>query len=51
MFIRNWTKHQRKLTISNAKKLNYPTVDGGHGLWTRCDGCGIILYIKHLIEN
>lgn len=51
MFIRNCTKHQRKLTILNAKKFNYPTIDGGHGLWTRCDGCGIILYIKHLIEN
>lgn len=51
MFLRNWTKHQRKLKIINAQKFNYPTIDGSHGLWTRCDSCGIILYIKHLIEN
>ena len=51
MFRRNWTKHQRKLEIINALKFNYPTIDGSHGLWTRCDSCGIILYIKHLIED
>ena len=52
MFIKNWTKHQHKLKSINAQKFpSYPTIDGSHGLWTRCDGCGIILYIKHLIEN
>ena len=25
--------------------------DGSKGLWTRCDHCGVILYIKHLKEN
>jgi acetyl-CoA carboxylase carboxyl transferase subunit beta len=24
--------------------------DGSQGLWTRCDNCGVILYVKHLKE-
>jgi acetyl-CoA carboxylase carboxyl transferase subunit beta len=30
---------------------NQASPDGSQGLWTRCDSCGIILYIKHLKEN
>jgi acetyl-CoA carboxylase carboxyl transferase subunit beta len=26
-------------------------VDRSKGLWTRCDKCGVILYIKHLKEH
>ena len=32
-------------------KYNQPPSDGSKGLWTRCDNCGVILYIKHLKEN
>ena len=28
-----------------------PPVDRSKGLWTRCDKCGVILYIKHLKEH
>lgn len=30
---------------------NAKPVDRSKGLWTRCDKCGVILYIKHLKEN
>ncbi|KIY94040.1 Acetyl-coenzyme A carboxylase carboxyltransferase subunit beta [Monoraphidium neglectum] len=33
-----------------AEKGTKP-VDRSKGLWTRCDKCGVILYIKHLKEH
>jgi acetyl-CoA carboxylase carboxyl transferase subunit beta len=33
-----------------ADKVTKP-VDRSKGLWTRCDKCGVILYIKHLKEH
>ena len=50
MSILSWIENQRKLKLLNAPKYNQ-TEDGSQGLWTRCDHCGIILYIKHLKEN
>ena len=51
MSILAWIEDQRKLKLLNAPKYNHPTSDGSQGLWTRCDHCGVILYIKHLKEN
>ncbi len=51
MSILDWIEDQRKLKLLNAPKYNHPTSDGSKGLWTRCDHCGVILYIKHLKEN
>ena len=51
MSILAWIEDQRKLKLLNAPKYNHPTIDGSKGLWTRCDHCGVILYIKHLKEN
>jgi len=51
MSILAWIEDQRKLKILNAPKFKHPTSDGSQGLWTRCDNCGVILYIKHLKEN
>lgn len=34
----------------DAGKASKP-VDRSKGLWTRCDKCGVILYIKHLKEH
>jgi acetyl-CoA carboxylase carboxyl transferase subunit beta len=51
MSILAWIEDQRKLKILNAPKYKHPTSDGSQGLWTRCDNCGVILYIKHLKEN
>ena len=51
MSILSWIEDQRKLKLLNAPKYNHPDTDGSQGLWTRCDHCGVILYIKHLKEN
>ena len=44
--ILSWIEDQKKLKILNYNKSAEPG-----GLWTRCDNCGTILYIKHLKEN
>jgi acetyl-CoA carboxylase carboxyl transferase subunit beta len=46
-----WIEDQRKLKLLNTPKKKNVTSDGSQGLWTRCDNCGVILYIKHLKEN
>ncbi len=51
MSILSWIENQRKLKLLNAPKYNHPESDVSQGLWTRCDHCGVILYIKHLKEN
>jgi len=51
MSILSWIENQRKLKLLNAPKYNQPESDVSQGLWTRCDHCGVILYIKHLKEN
>jgi acetyl-CoA carboxylase carboxyl transferase subunit beta len=51
MSILAWIEDRRKLKLLNAPKYNQPASDGSQGLWTRCDHCGVILYIKHLKEN
>ena len=51
MSILAWIEDQRKLKLLNAPKYTHPSSDGSKGLWTRCDHCGVILYIKHLKEN
>lgn len=51
MSILAWIEDQRRLKLLNAPKYSHPVSDGSQGLWTRCDQCGVILYIKHLKEN
>ena len=51
MSILSWLENQRKLKLLNAPNYNQQESDGSQGLWTRCDHCGVILYIKHLKEN
>jgi acetyl-CoA carboxylase carboxyl transferase subunit beta len=51
MSILDWIEQQRKLKLLNTPKYNHPASDGSQGLWTRCDNCGVILYIKHLKKN
>lgn len=46
MSILSWIEDQRKI-----KMLNYNKTTKDDRLWTRCDKCGTILYIKHLKEN
>ncbi len=51
MSILSWLENQRKLKLLNAPNYSQQESDGSQGLWTRCDHCGVILYIKHLKEN
>lgn len=46
-----WIEDQRKTKLLNTTKKKVTTSDGSQGLWTRCDNCGVILYVKHLKEN
>ena len=48
MSILSWIENQRKLKLLNAPNYNHSETDVSQGLWTRCDHCGVILYIKHL---
>lgn len=44
--ILSWIEEQKKSKTPNQNKNSEPG-----SLWTRCDNCGTILYIKHLKEN
>lgn len=44
--ILSWIEEQKKTKTQNKNKNSEPG-----SLWTRCDNCGTILYIKHLKEN
>ena len=44
--ILSWIEDQKKSKTQNYNKSSEPG-----SLWTRCDNCGTILYIKHLKEN
>jgi hypothetical protein len=37
--------------MDTKEKGSSKPVDRSKGLWTRCDKCGVILYIKHLKEH
>ena len=49
MSILSWIEDQRKLKLLNAPKYKKTDASTTQGLWTRCDHCGVILYIKHLM--
>jgi len=51
MSILAWIENQRKLNLLKTPKYIEATSETGQGLWTRCDNCGVILYIKHLKQN
>ena len=65
MSILTWIEEKKRLKLLNAPKYVNPASDqpdllsdgapradrSSKGLWTRCDKCGVILYIKHLKEN
>ena len=48
MSILSWFENQRKFQLLNAPMRQTAPESG---LWTRCDHCGVILYVKHLKEN
>nr|YP_010732292.1 beta subunit of acetyl-CoA carboxylase carboxytransferase [Polulichloris maxima]WDY13206.1 beta subunit of acetyl-CoA carboxylase carboxytransferase [Polulichloris maxima] len=51
MSILTWIEDKKRLKVLNAPKYVNSSSDSSKGLWTRCDKCGVILYIKHLKEN
>ena len=51
MSILTWIEDKKRLKVLNAPKQINSAPDSSKGLWTRCDKCGVILYIKHLKEN
>lgn len=51
MSILSWIEDHRKLKLLNAPEHVPTDPDNKKGLWTRCDHCGVILYVKHLKEN
>ena len=55
MSILSWIEDKKRLKLLSAPKhviaRGDTPQDSSKGLWTRCDKCGVILYIKHLKEN
>jgi acetyl-CoA carboxylase carboxyl transferase subunit beta len=46
-----WIEDQRRIKLLNTQKKNQIPFEENQGLWTRCENCGVILYVKHLKEN
>lgn len=51
MSILAWIEEQRKQKLEFTPQPNFIKGEGSTGLWTRCDSCGLILYLKHLKDN
>ena len=51
MSILTWIEDKKRRKLLNAPKYVSSSADSNKGLWTRCDKCGVILYIIHLKEN
>lgn len=53
MSMLSWIDDQRNKKNNNkgTTKTSKIELASNQGLWTRCDNCGVILYIKHLKEN
>jgi acetyl-CoA carboxylase carboxyl transferase subunit beta len=50
----SWIEDQQKnKTNSSTRVIKTKKIEqkNNQGLWTRCDNCGVILYVKHLKEN
>lgn len=51
MSILAWIEEERRKKLLNAPKYTHPPHDEGQSLWTRCESCGMITYIRHLKDN
>ncbi len=51
MSLLNWFDDRRRLKELKKKRHFESQYDGSKGLWTQCDSCNNVLYIKHLKEN
>jgi acetyl-CoA carboxylase carboxyl transferase subunit beta len=51
MSLLDWFDDRRRIKESTTKRRFQTKNDGSKGLWTQCDSCNNVLYIKHLKEN
>lgn len=51
MSLSGWIEEQKRLKKLNAPKYRHPVTEKSKILWTRCDQCGSLLFIKHLKKN
>jgi acetyl-CoA carboxylase carboxyl transferase subunit beta len=52
MSLETWFEEKRKVQMLSAtNKPNYPEFDPSIGLWTQCDNCDSMLYIRILKQN
>jgi acetyl-CoA carboxylase carboxyl transferase subunit beta len=51
MSLVDWFEEKRKLKLLTTPKPKYPELDPSKGLWTQCDNCESILYVRFLKQN
>nr|YP_009258746.1 beta subunit of acetyl-CoA carboxylase carboxytransferase [Cylindrocystis brebissonii]ANI25819.1 beta subunit of acetyl-CoA carboxylase carboxytransferase [Cylindrocystis brebissonii] len=51
MSLVDWFEEKRKLKLLTTPKPKYPESDPSEGLWTHCDNCESMLYVRFLKQN
>ena len=51
MSLVDWFEEKRKLKLLTTPKPKYPESDPSEGLWTQCDNCESMLYVRFLKQN
>nr|NP_683812.1 acetyl-CoA carboxylase beta subunit [Chaetosphaeridium globosum]AAM96498.1 beta subunit of acetyl-CoA carboxylase carboxytransferase [Chaetosphaeridium globosum] len=51
MSLVDWFEEKRRLKLLTTPKPKYPESDPSEGLWTQCDNCESMLYVRFLKQN
>lgn len=51
MSLGDWFEEKRKVKSLTTQKPHYPEFDPSAGLWTQCDNCETMLYVRLLKQN
>ena len=51
MSLVDWFEEKRRLKLLTTPKPKYPESDPSAGLWTQCDNCESMLYVRFLKQN
>jgi acetyl-CoA carboxylase carboxyl transferase subunit beta len=51
MSLADWFEEQRRIKLLTTPKPKCPDPDPSVGLWTRCDNCESLLYVRFLKQN
>jgi acetyl-CoA carboxylase carboxyl transferase subunit beta len=51
MSLVDWFEEKRRLKLLTTPKPKYPESDPSKGLWTQCDNCESMLYVRFLKQN